>query len=238
MTKNWKSQKDKRDAATAFLQKTIIDADVRSAVLKDRNAARRLFAKEGGISIPDDVEVICIGRSTQERDRLIVFVLPSEDADAEQVDPLAHWVAAWSPYGIDPVAVPPVRGDAKPGVTRNWKSKKDRREAATVFLQKTITDPDVRSAVLKDRNAAGRLFAAEGVIDIPDDVEVICVGPSTQERDRLIVFVLPSEDADVEQIDPLAHWIAAWSPYGLDPVALSLDRSDAEIEPLVLAASL
>ena len=101
-------------------------------------------------------------------------------------------------------------------MNRNWKSKKDRREAAAAFLQKTITDPDVRSAVLKDRRAAHRLFEREGDINIPDDVEVICIGPSTQERDRLVVLILPPEDIAVGHLDPLKYWIGAWTPYGFE----------------------
>jgi hypothetical protein len=101
-------------------------------------------------------------------------------------------------------------------MTRNWKSKKDRREAAAAFLEKTITDPDVRSTVLKDRKAAHRLFAREGGINIPDDVEVICIGPSTQERDRLVVFVLPPENTPVTHVDPLKYWIGTWLPYGFE----------------------
>src|SRR6266436_7684127 len=104
-------------------------------------------------------------------------------------------------------------------MNRDWKSKKDRREAAAAFLQKTITDPDVRSAVLKDRKAAHRLFERVGNINIPDDVEVICIGPSTQERDRLVVFVLPSEDTPTEHLDALKYWVAAWQPY-FDPVMI------------------
>ena len=99
-------------------------------------------------------------------------------------------------------------------MTRNWKSKRDRREAAADYLRKTITDPDVRSAVLKDRKAAHRIFKREGDINIPDDVEVICIGPSTQERDRLMVFVLPPEGTPTEHLDPLKYWVAAWQPYG------------------------
>jgi hypothetical protein len=103
-------------------------------------------------------------------------------------------------------------------MNKNWKSKKDRREAATAFLQKTITDSDVRSAVLKDRKAAHRIFEREGKINLPEDVEVICIGPSTQERDRIIVFVLPPEGTPVDQIDPLKHWVAAWQPYGFEVI--------------------
>lgn len=113
---------------------------------------------------------------------------------------------------------------------RTWKSKRDRRNAATAFLRKTITDPDIRSVVLKDRQAAHRLFKREGDIDLPDDVEVICVGPSTQERDRLIVMVLPPEDTNTEHLDPLKYWIGTWEPYGIDPDELvgQTDRRDAE----------
>ncbi|HJT82140.1 MAG TPA: hypothetical protein VJ719_13165 [Chthoniobacterales bacterium] len=101
-------------------------------------------------------------------------------------------------------------------MNRDWKSKKDRREAAAAFLEKTLTDPDVRSAVLKDRKAAHRLLKREGNINLPDDVEVICVGPSTQERDRLVVFVLPPEATPASHIDPLRYWIGAWQPYGFE----------------------
>jgi hypothetical protein len=120
-------------------------------------------------------------------------------------------------------------------MNRSWKSKKDRREAAASFLQKTITDPDVRSAVLKDRKAAHRLFEREGDINIPDDVEVICIGPSTQERDRLVVFVLPSEDMGASHLDPLKYWIGAWTPYGFEVLTGPKRRKAAPIESPVPA---
>jgi uroporphyrinogen-III synthase len=218
MTRTWKLKKDRRDAAVAFLQKTLTDPDVCSAVLKDRKAAHQLFEREGGIDIPDDVEVICVGPSTQERDRLVVFVLPPEGTAPENLDPLSYWVAGWIPYEMDPM-----KASAHPR-TRTWKLKNDRRDAATAFLQKTLTDPDVRSAVLKDREAAHKLFEREGGINIPDDVEVVCVGPSTQERDRLVVFVLPPEGTALENLDPLKYWIAAWMPYEMDPIKASAHR--------------
>jgi hypothetical protein len=118
-------------------------------------------------------------------------------------------------------------------MNRNWKSKKDRREGAAAFLQKTITDPDVRSAVLKDRKAAHRLFEREGDISIPDDVEVICIGPSTQERDRLVVFVLPPEDASTTNVDPLKYWIGAWTPYGFEVLTGPIRRKTEPVKPLV-----
>jgi|ERR1044072_692863 hypothetical protein len=111
-------------------------------------------------------------------------------------------------------------------MNRSWKSKKDRREAAVAFLKKTITDPEVRSIVLTDRSAARRIFREEGGINIPNDVEVICLGPSTQELDRLVVFSLPPEDTSTEHIDPLKHWLAAWEPYGLDPDEMALPRAE------------
>jgi hypothetical protein len=118
---------------------------------------------------------------------------------------------------------------------RNWKSKKDRREAAAAFLRKTITDPDVRSAVLKDRQAARRIFEREGDVAIPHDVEVICIGPSTQERDRIILFVLPPEDTPTAHIDPLKYWIGAWNPYGFEMLTGPVRREAAPIEPPVPA---
>ncbi len=116
MTRSWKSKKDRRDAAVAFLQKTITDSDVRSAVLKDRRAAHKWFEKEGGINIPDDVEVVCIGPSTQERDRLVVFVLPPESTSPEHVDALRYWIGAWQPYGIDPIVPPSPHHQAQPEI--------------------------------------------------------------------------------------------------------------------------
>jgi hypothetical protein len=84
---------------------------VRFAVLKDRKAAHRLFEREGNVNIPDDVEVICIGPSTQERDRVVLFVLPPEDNPATHVDPLKYWIGAWYPYGFE-VLTGPVRREA------------------------------------------------------------------------------------------------------------------------------
>jgi hypothetical protein len=119
----------------------------------------------------------------------------------------------------------------KNNMPRTWKSKQDRRDAAVAFLRKTITDPNVRSAVLKDRKAAHKLFETEGDINIPDDVEVICVGPSTQERDRLVVFVLPPEGTDTEHLDAFKYWTGTWWPYGMDPMKVygSQDQTRSEI---------
>ena len=115
-------------------------------------------------------------------------------------------------------------------MNRSWKSKKDRKDAAVAFLQKTITDPDVRSAVLKDRRAAHKQFEKAGEINIPDDVEVICVGPSTQERDRLVVFVLPPEDAPAEHLDAFKYWIGTWVPYSGEAITTFLSHSQTKPE--------
>jgi hypothetical protein len=100
---------------------------------------------------------------------------------------------------------------------RDWNSKRDRRDAVAAFLKKTITDPEIRAGVLRDRQAAHEVIEKEGDIDIPDDVEVICVGPSTQERDRLVVIVLPTEGTQTENLDPFKYWIGTWPAYEVDP---------------------
>jgi hypothetical protein len=87
----------------------------------------------------------------------------------------------------------------------------------TAFLQKTITDPELRTRVLKDQQAAHSTLETEGDIDLPNDVEVICVGPSTQERDRLIVIVLPEEGTETKNLDPFKYWIGTWPIYDVDP---------------------
>jgi hypothetical protein len=115
-------------------------------------------------------------------------------------------------------------------MNKSWKLKKDRRDAAVAFLQQTVTNPDVRSAVLKDRRAAHRLFRKVGNIDLPGDVEVICVGPSTQERDRLIVFVLPPEGTPVEHLDAFKYWIGTWFPYQLDPATAAASHGQRHCE--------
>jgi hypothetical protein len=100
---------------------------------------------------------------------------------------------------------------------RDWNSKKNRRDAVTTFLQKTVSDPEFRALVSRDRQAAHQALAKEGDIDLPEDVEIICVGPSTQERDKLIVIVLPPEGTETENLDPFKYWIGTWPTYDVDP---------------------
>jgi hypothetical protein len=71
-----------------------------------------------------------------------------------------------------------------------------------------------------------------GIDNIPDDVEVICIGPSTQERDRMVLIVLPTEDTETEHIDPLKYWIGAWLPYGHESGTLSAPQGQSIREPV------
>lgn len=100
---------------------------------------------------------------------------------------------------------------------RDWNSKRDRRDAVADFLQKTIADPELRARVLRDRQTAHEALKEIGDINLPDDVEVICVGPSTQERDRHIVIVLPEDGTPTENLDPFKYWIGTWPIYDVDP---------------------
>lgn len=97
---------------------------------------------------------------------------------------------------------------------RNWNIPKDQREAARAFLQRTLDDSALRRAVLADRRTAHDNFSNIGDINIPDDVEVICVEPSTQARAKLVVLILPeSGDQLPSDLSTLKHWVAAWVPY-------------------------
>lgn len=91
--------------------------------------------------------------------------------------------------------------------------KSDRRAAAKEFLQKTITDADLRKDIITYPENAREYFRVHGDIDVPNDVQVICVEPGTQERDKVVVFVLPETTVDPDNLDPMKYWIAAWIPY-------------------------
>jgi hypothetical protein len=97
---------------------------------------------------------------------------------------------------------------------RNWSNDADQRAAATAFLKQTQTDPALRKKVVEDRKAAHDEFKRIGDISIPDDVEVICVEPSTQARAKVVVFALPTEfDSLPSDLSSLKYWLAAWVPY-------------------------
>ena len=91
--------------------------------------------------------------------------------------------------------------------------KKDRRAAAKEFLEKTITDAEVRKDIIDHPENAWKHFRNHGDIDITKDVKVICVEPDTRKRDQLVVFLLPETTVKPKDLDPLKFWLAAWIPY-------------------------
>lgn len=100
-TRDWNKQEDQRAAARDFLQAIIDDTTdaLRNKVRSDRPAARAEFEKHGKISIPNDVEVICVEPSTQARAKLVVLTLPEKgDTLASELSSLKYWLAAWIPY--------------------------------------------------------------------------------------------------------------------------------------------
>lgn len=97
---------------------------------------------------------------------------------------------------------------------RNWNDHADQRAAAEKFLKKTIADKTFRKKVMADRNYAREMFKKVGDIDVPANTEVICLGPSTQERAKLVVFALPETTVPADKpLDALKYWLAAWEPY-------------------------
>ena len=88
----------RRDAARKFLIATKTDPDLRKAIIANPAYAREAFQKLGGITLPPDVQVICIDPERHERAKLVVFAL----LDSKQPTPAEpyreHWVAAWQPY--------------------------------------------------------------------------------------------------------------------------------------------
>jgi hypothetical protein len=99
----------------------------------------------------------------------------------------------------------------------DWNNHADQRSGATKFLQKTADDPQFRQDVLANPSYAREALIEVGnFASIPPVVQVICLGPSTQERARLVLFLLPESNQPVQ--DPLLYWIAAWPPYDHDPM--------------------
>jgi hypothetical protein len=90
-----------------------------------------------------------------------------------------------------------------------------RRDAATEFLLATLQDGSLWDKVVRSESDAWTEFRSRGDIELPKDVKVICVDPNLSERDKLVVFIMPPKGSGVTStIDPLAHWVAAWPPYG------------------------
>lgn len=99
-------------------------------------------------------------------------------------------------------------------MTNDWTKPEDQRAAATAFLKKTQSDAEFRARVSSDRAYAREQLGAVGDINIPADVEVICLEPGTQARAKLVVLTLPGpHDPMPSDLVALKHWLAAWVPY-------------------------
>jgi hypothetical protein len=97
---------------------------------------------------------------------------------------------------------------------KDWTKPEDQRAAATAFLKQTQSDAEFRTRVQKDRTYAREQLAAVGDINVPSDVEVICVEPGTQARAKVVVFALPGADDPMpSDLVSLKYWLAAWVPY-------------------------
>ena len=106
---DWQSdaeeQKEKkRKAANTFLQKAIDDDTFREDVKKWDNdnatSAFKQMCKDAGMEMPDYVRVICVEDERTERNKLVVFALPSA-GNATQAGGdwwVDGWLAAWDPY--------------------------------------------------------------------------------------------------------------------------------------------
>jgi len=103
----------------------------------------------------------------------------------------------------------------------DWADSEDKQKAAMAFLKAVSLRDDpaseaLREAVLSDRERAREIFAEKGDIDIPADVEVICLPNDTAKLDKLIVFILPDDAREVTRIEDVLEkfWVAAWRAYG------------------------
>jgi hypothetical protein len=108
----------------------------------------------------------------------------------------------------DPTKTPPSARQ------RQWGNSDDQQAAGRDFLQAVLDDDKLRKDVINDRGKAREKFAEKGKIDIPPDVEVICVEPTKEERSKAVVFVLPEKgDQLPSNQSTLKYWVAAWTPY-------------------------
>lgn len=95
-----------------------------------------------------------------------------------------------------------------------WQNDKEaKRRAADKFLLATMKDPELRKNVLANPSYAREAFQTIGGITAPPSVQVICVEPSTEARNNLVVFVLPDPEAPASDEPWRDSWVAAWPPY-------------------------
>ncbi len=88
----------RRKAASKFLAATKDNAVLRKAVTNNPGYAREAFQQLGEITLPPEVQVICVEPERHERAKLVIIVLldPQKETPAEPYR--EHWVAAWQPY--------------------------------------------------------------------------------------------------------------------------------------------
>lgn len=99
--RQWSSLVDQRAAGRDFLQDILNDTTdaLRNSVVGSRGTALTEFATRGKISIPNDVEVICVEPTEDSRKKVVVFILPEKgDQLPSDVSVLKYWVATWTPY--------------------------------------------------------------------------------------------------------------------------------------------
>jgi hypothetical protein len=107
----------------------------------------------------------------------------------------------------------------KPKTTnkRDWTLNADKRDAAQAFLEEVAQNDTLRNKIVMsgkdDRVFARAEFARLGNIDIPKNVEVICLEPDKDHLNQVVVFKLP-ESGTSSSINPLKFWLAGWVPYG------------------------
>lgn len=88
----------RREAARKFLVATKTDKALREKITSDPAFARAQFEKLGEITLPPDVQVICIEPERHARAKLVVFAL-LDPAKPTPPEPYREsWLAAWDPY--------------------------------------------------------------------------------------------------------------------------------------------
>jgi len=100
------------------------------------------------------------------------------------------------------------------GRGRSWGNSDDERKAGKAFLDAVLGNDTLRANVVSNRAEAHSQFKAIGQIDVPNDVEVICVEPTKDSRKKVVLFILPEKGAQLPtDTSVLQYWVQAWSPY-------------------------
>jgi len=99
---------------------------------------------------------------------------------------------------------------------RQWTNQAHQRAAGRDFLQAILDDTtgNLRNTVVNDPVAARTEFATKGKIAVPNDVEVICIDATEEDRKKVVILLLPENGAQLpSDLSVLQHWIAGWTPY-------------------------